>query len=169
MDTQINQPNATPPETNKPAKNTLKTHKNPVKTAKNGHNTLILKNKKHELFAQAMVDPTIKTPAEAAKKIYGHESMRVSSTVAGRLLANVDIRTRVLELLQSNKSTNMERLTQKLGEHVESEKGELSLKAVELGYKLHGALDANNMGTQEPADININIIANANNTNELQQ
>lgn len=146
-----------------------KTPKNTPKTSKKHEKTLILQNKKHELFAQKCVDPKIKSPAEAYADVYAVTDPKISSTNANKLLKNADIRSRVLELLNSNKSTRMERLTERLGEHVESEEGHISLKAVELGWKLHGALDLDNMNTSEPADININIITNASNTNNLQQ
>ncbi len=154
-------------DTDKTPTNASKAPDNTPKTPKRALNTLILKNKKHELFAQEMINPDTKSPTEAYAKVYGVIDPHISATNAGKLLKNTDIRSRVLDLLDSHRSTKLDRLTERLGDHVESDKGELSLKAVELGFKLHGALDIDNLSQQDPADIQINIISNSNVVNKL--
>ena len=153
----------------KSPENTPKTPKKHEKTPKNTNKSLILKNRNHEIFAQKLVDPKVSSPAEAYAIAYPGVKQSTCSSNSSQLLKNASIRERVLELLESNKSTNMKRLTEKLGEHVESEEGHLSLKAVELGWKLHGALELDNANASEPADININIIANSNVNNDLRK
>jgi hypothetical protein len=160
------------PEPKEPIKNPLKPTKNTIKAPNVPKSTervpLILKNKKHELFAQEIIKPGVKSPTEAYANVYGITDSHVASQSAGRMLKNIDIRQRVIELLNANKSTTMQRLTERLGEHVESQEGHISMKAVELGWKLHGAMVLDNIEGNEPADITINIVnANANAINGL--
>lgn len=147
--------------------NNQKSHPDSIKTPKKQNKTLILKNLNHEKFAQELVKPETKSAAEAYSKVYQQDNPNVSRANASRLVRNENVRFRVLELLEQRKNTSLVGLTDKLDKHIASQKEDISLKAVELGYKLHGALQLDGTTSNEPADININIITKASNTNEL--
>lgn len=131
---------------------------------KNANRNKLVNEENKELFAQALL--TAPSATEAYKQVFGTTNDASATVNASKLLSTSNIKARVRELLQARRSTSLERLTERLGNHVESEDGSLSLKSIDLSMKLYGALDNDGMNHAEPADININIIANASNHNE---
>ena len=125
-----------------------------------------LKNRKHEKLAQALLKTD--NDVEAYKISTGnyHATNEVANSSVSRILTNVNVKERVRELLESRANTSLNGLTAKLDQHVGSNKEEISLKASELGFRLHGALDRENESAPPPADIEIQIL-NVSSPNDL--
>lgn len=99
-----------------------------------------LKNIKHEKFARELAKPEITSNTQAYMNINPGMSYNSARATAPVVLANPSIKQRVIELLDKN-GLSLEKLTNKLSEHIDGDDKPISFRGVELGFKLHGALD----------------------------
>lgn len=92
-----------------------------------------LRNIRHEKFAQAIIDAPSNKDAYLAA--YPEQSMECASTSAGRLLNSVEVKQRILELLQQNEGTKPENITRRLGQLVNSENEGIAIQSVNTALK----------------------------------
>lgn len=113
---------------------------------------------KKEKFCRLMADPNTKSAKEAYKSINNAVTDESASNLGNQLLLKSGIKERIRQLLEQNTSTSTPFLVKKLGQLSTSEKEDISLRAVELGFRLYGALEKDGEQIAEPSDIEINII-----------
>lgn len=103
-----------------------------------------LKNIKHEKFAREIL--TAENNKEAYLKVYPEQSTACASTSAGRLLNSVEVRQRILELLQENEGTKPENLTRRLGQLVNSENEGIAIQSVNTALKAFKVFEEDSPG-----------------------
>lgn len=120
-----------------------------------------LRNRKHEKLAQELAKRPQDSQSEIYKEIYPKVSEEASIPAASRLLSNVNIRERVLSLL--SKSANrpiLEKVSDKVNEHIDGENAPVSMDACKTVLKIAGALDDQRQAetSYNPTAIIINIV-----------
>jgi hypothetical protein len=115
-----------------------------------------LTNIKHEKFARAVIDKP--SYSQAYKEVYEVEGAKVAGNSASRLLENVGIKNRVMELMNQSQ-LGLAPIVARLGRWIyDEDHPSVSLDAVKTGLKLHGALDSDEKSSGNIANININIV-----------
>lgn len=96
-----------------------------------------LRNVKHEVFAREVINSD--SHAEAYRKVYG--DVNAPEVSASRLLTSVNIRERILELMQESGATSIKNVVSKLGEGINSENEGIMMDGVKTALKAYGVFD----------------------------
>ncbi len=99
-----------------------------------------LPNRKHEHFAKTIASNPLLKQDEVYLKTYPDSDSDSAIASASRLLNNVNVRARVMALLDKV-DAGLPRATQKLKQHLESDTESISLDATKTVFKLAGAMD----------------------------
>jgi len=97
-----------------------------------------LKNIKHEKFAHAVINSDSQT--QAYKEVYGTEG-KAPEVCASRLLSSVNVRERVLELMQQSEATSIKNVLEKLGNGINSENEGIMMDGVKTAMKAYGVFE----------------------------
>jgi len=107
-----------------------------------------LKNLKHEKFAQEVIRKD--NPTNAYKEAYQLTNYDSAKVNASKLLTNPNVRERCIELL-NQQGLDINHLNTRLNKWVNDDlEPNVSMKAIETGYKLHGLLgeERNNINAE---------------------
>ena len=118
----------------------------------------IIKNIRHEKFAQAIVDPSTTSNTEAYMKAYPDSSYENARSAAPLVLANPRVKQRIIEIMESKKGTSPVGIVEKLNEHVYSNDANVSISAIDKCLKVYGAYEDKENNNSSPINFSFNVV-----------
>ena len=120
-----------------------------------------LRNRKHEKFCQVLAKNPGVNQSIAYKEVYPIVYDNSAVTAASRLLSNVNIRDRVLSIMSRDGKDIMEKVSDKVNQHIDGDNAPVSMDACKTVLKISGALDEPDRKADtsyNPVQILINIM-----------
>jgi len=117
-----------------------------------------LKNRKHEAFCRELAREPGQSQDSAYMKVYPSADPQSAIPAASRLLSNGNIRQRVIDLM-SRERPILERVSERMNDHVDSDTESISLEACKTVMRIAGAMneDKTEATSYNPTQINIII------------
>ena len=125
-----------------------------------------LKNRKHELFARALAKNPTEPQSKAYKEVYPGVTDESATVRASTVLSNVSVRDRMLHLLSASaKRPILEKVSDKINEHMDGDNAPVSMDACKTILKVAGAMDEaeRKESSFNPTQIIINIMPDKDN------
>jgi hypothetical protein len=116
-----------------------------------------LKNRKHEAFARELAKQPSQSQDSAYLKVYPSADPNSAIAAASRLLSNVNVRQRVMELM-SRERPILERVSERMNDHVDSSTESISLEACKTVMRIAGAMNEEKQADSSYNPTQINII-----------
>ena len=147
---------------NEPIHDTIKTEKVAINANKRKFpaqtTSKPLKNRKHELFARELAKKPTESQDKAYMRVYPEADPKSAVCASSRLLSNVNIRQRVMDLMSIERPI-LEKVSERMNKHVDSDTESISLDACKTVFRIAGAMNEDKQeGTSyNPTQINIII------------
>ena len=99
-----------------------------------------LKNVKHEMFAQAVIENNGNL-THSYQEVYEPTSLNGANSHGSRVMANSSVRLRVIDLLEKREALSLKGLRNGLERTVTNSDDRLAFEGIKFAFKLHGAVD----------------------------
>ena len=99
-----------------------------------------LKNVKHELFAQALIENN-GNQTKSYQAVYDPPLEVSARTHGSHLATNSNVRARVIDLLEKREALSLKGLRNGLERTVTNSDDRLAFEGIKFAFKLHGAVD----------------------------
>jgi hypothetical protein len=128
------------------------------KTPEERQSSRPLRNRKHEKFCQVLAKNPEANQSLAYKKVYPSVMESTAVVNASKLLSNTNIRDRVLSLMSRGGKNILEKVSDKVNEHIDGTNAPVSMDACKTVLRVAGALDEQKQDAQAFMPTQINII-----------